>query len=37
MGAGHEHTTDSIYNYKYKDKIYDNKYEAYKDSPYYDF
>ena len=36
MGAGHEHTTDSIYNYRYKDKIYDNKYEAYKDSPYYD-
>jgi len=38
MGAGHdhEHRTDSIYNYKYKDKIYDNKYEAWKDSPYYD-
>ena len=38
MGIGHDHENraDSIYKYKYNDKIYDNKWEAYKDSPYYD-
>ncbi len=38
MAAGHdhEHRADSIYKYRYNDKIYDNKWEAYKDSPYYE-
>jgi len=35
VGHDHENRADSIYKYKYNDKIYDDKWEAYKDSPYY--